>query len=1065
MALLPFNCLLENTQLYKDLSAFVKKIIVNRIADGKDVSINDVYKEARDSHFLDVDMNTVGEMYKAITPTIKAPKGTFDSNSVVDAESGKILNNAVKKIISKRRSKTIDEVGRQKPSAAIATDILRMFENDYIGLKGQLSKTVMKEMQDAIKKAATAVLQKQGTIKQNATFQEILTEALRLDDLAVTDLNGQLNNMDKLFNEVSKEIDAVVDKLEKSKRGMSAAKQAEIDLRIQQLQNYTQNIQQGAYTLALTRQEQQKVLRDILKKPFGKDVTVNGKTERVLDWNKMFRESKDIVSDISGVLTKEGFNQNQIQKIAGALKTQYDAIKASAQWNNLASNGTAAAMNDDAFLTRAAVNVVLSKKDDKGKPYSVYNPQTGKNEPDWNRWAADKGQTIQQLKDEIKQDITAKGNASNYRQIVSELARKNNPAKKVTKSDLEQLARLSDIYGFDSKFNAKVYEMLGLNEKDVAAGQKVEDLSKKIKDVFDKGGKGSKIAITKLQEDINAVMAETQGNKSRLLRFARWFEWALGNRNAWRLLNPVNIVENSLSGVSQIIQSRFQAMSKEAAQKEFKKMLTVAGDVFQGGQHFDVTDIERLSFVAHDYKWDDSKDMSHNIKAAMSFLPNVMLGVLDSATHSYTMRIAFYNSAVKVRQSKLMKDKAEQSGRKINELTKKEKEDLKQQAITDVSNALYDDTAEKEALAKAEEILKITTPNPTKNEIQREADNLMFNNIVKAGILNEGQLDALKRAADTSAKKSIGKVGVNWTQKIPLVGGQSTGQAKYREAIKKSIQKGNYNLAAAEILGSAIMYKGLFPFVSGAFNWGVIGLKKIGVGALSSLIQNTKSFREQVEMAADLNDRDLEKIMEKNATLRNDAYYFYQGFVYSALVFAAMAGYAKANGDDDDAIDSVANMLKELRESNRNKQYLTRWLPPMLHAYNTVSGIARGDINDNALSLATQYSGLDVLESPITKYTKYAGRGADKQMAGIGSMMGGIFDVGSYYSAPNSFIDAFMKEQTEKPTAFRHEYSNSDKPLLSGILFGLMGYRLNQDLEHYGGFSNMASELNPFGNK
>lgn len=129
----------------------------------------------------------------------------------------------------------------------------------------------------------------------------------------------------------------------------------------------------------------------------------------------------------------------------------------------------------------------------------------------------------------------------------------------------------------------------------------------------------------------------------------------------------------------------------------------------------------------------------------------------------------------------------------------------------------------------------------------------------------------------------------------------------------------------------------------------------------------------------------------------------------------------------------------------------------MFHAYNVISGNIKG----NAIDLATQYSGLDVLESPITKATKYARKEGDRVPA-LGAMMGGIFDVGSYYSAPNAWIDAFMEEQTEKPTPSKGQYSDRDYPFMTGVLYGLMGYRLNQDLLHYGGFSNMATELNPF---
>lgn len=1060
--MLGYNCLIQNTQLYKDLSAFVKKIMLQRVADGKPVAIEDVYREARASHFLDVDMNSVGEMYKDARAEIelKVGKGILDTDNQIGKKTDKLIHEAIRRVISNRRKTEMKEVGVEKPSQSVARDIVNLFENDFVGLKDTVNKTDMLQMQEAIKKVAVALVDKQGKKTQNKSFEEILKEALRLDELGVKDLNGRLNSMDDLFNQVSEEIDKVVQKMELAKKGMPKFKQDEIDQKIQKFKEYTKNIEQGAYTLALSRAEQQKVLRDILKEKYGKTIVSNGQKKTVLDWNKMFTGAQDFKQDVSAILASKGFTPQQIDKITNALKFQFDALKSTSQWNNASLRSQQQAVNDDKFLSRAAAEVVMSKQDKNGEYYRKFNATTQRYEPDWDRWENDKGQTINQLKDSIKNDIEKNGSASEYRQIVSELARKNNPAKHISKGDLEKLSEVAQRHGFDATFNAKTYNMLGLSEEDAAAGKMLEDLSKKVKQVLDKGGKQSRIAMSKILDDMNDIMARTHGSRSGLLHFARNFEWWMGNRNAFRLLNYLNVMENNLSGANQLIQTSFQSMSKEAAKKEFKKLLPIILDVGGGGKHFDMTDVDKLSYQAHDYRFDETKSMEHNIKAALNFLPNLALGVMDSAAHAYTMRIMFYNSAVLTNLSKLKKDKVDDyiskgySEKDAKNLVNKESDDLKKKAIENVSNALYDPTAEKQAYEQAAEVLKLVTPNPTESQIQREADNLMLQNIVTKGILNQNQFEALLNASDLSAKKAIGKEAAVNALGETLTSANRNSRAK----IKKSIQEGKLSKAAGLIIGNAIVMKGIFPFLSGAANWGVIALKKTPLGLLRAIPYNKKSFKEQIEMASELDPKKLGEIMESYNSRRNDIYFSLQGMVWFTMIAAAMAGMKVIGGDDDeDMVEWANNQIQEAAEKDgRVKRIIKRWMPPTAQIYNILAGnLKSGDSKiNNTIDDLSQFTGFGILENPITKATKYTSK--KHQGAGVGSLIGGIFDVGAYYNALNSYADLFGEEQTDKPKSHSTYLGDAagvpDNDFINGIISGMMGYNLHQDINSWTGF-------------
>jgi len=1111
--MLGFNCLINNTQLYKDLSDFVKKIMFQRVADGKSVSIEDVYREARNSHFLDVDINSVGEMYKDVRPQVeaKAGKGVLDSDNQINKITGRTINEAIRRIISNRRKTELLEVGQQKPSESVAKDIVKLFEGDFIDAKDTQNKTTMREMQEAVKKAATALVDKQGKETQNKSFEEILKEALRLDELGVKDLNGRMNSMDDLFNQVSEEIDKVVQKMELAKNGMPQFKKDEIDARIEQFKNYTEKIKQGAYTLALSRSEQQKVLRDILKEKYGKTVTSNGKQKTVLDWNKMFTGAQDFKSDVRQILSSKGFTTQQIDKITNALKVQFDALKSTSQWNNTLKAKAKRMLNDDVFLSRVAATVVMSKEDSKGNRYRIHNNETNRYEPDWARWQKDKGQNINDLKAEIKSTFentpkqsaedyiknlkgkdgnyyvkngtadwdkyaTDKGitvpeakqkiedivsvSASQYRQIVSELERRNNPAKHSSKSDLEKLSELAQRRGFDETFNAKVYNMLGLKEEDAEAGRQVEELSKKVKQVLDTGGKQSRIAMSKILDDMNSIMARTQGSRIGLLNFARGFEWWMGNRNAYRLINYLNFIENNLSGVNQMVQTAYQSFSKDVAKKEFEKLGAIITDVAKGGKHFDMTDVERLSYQAHDYRFDESKSLGHNIKAAMNIIPNLALGVMDSAAHAYTMRIMFYNSAVLTNLSKLSKERTNEligkgySETEAKSVVKSQQKELKQKAIDNVSNALYDPTAEQKALEQAEAVLKLVTPNPTPAEIKREADNLMFGNMVAKGVLNQSQLESLLNASDLAAKKAIGKEAAI-SQNFVTEGLKNVNRAA-RGRIKKDIQNGDLSIAAFRIIGNSIAMKGILPFLSGAANWGVIALKKTPLGLARAVQFNYPSFKEQVSMAADLDPKKLGEIMESYNSRRNDIYLSLQGMVWTGLILGALAGM-KAAGDDEDEnfLEWVNNQFKEASQDNRKRKMLTRWLPPLMQTYNILEGNVTGGGKFNNMSdNFGQLFGYGALESPITKAIKYTGN--KHVAAGFGQATGGIFDFGAYYNAFNSYADLIGEEETDKVKSHSTWLGDAagvpDNDFINGVISGMIGYNLHQDINHYTGF-------------
>ena len=192
--------------------------------------------------------------------------------------------------VSQSRYQQKKEVGFNRPSRSIGKDIARLFESEFIEAQTPVVKTAMREMQDAIKKASVALLNRRGIDSKNLTTEEIIDNALKQDELAVKDLQGNLNTMDDLFNQVKDELNDIVFRMEQSKRGKTENQKAEIDEKIEQFKKYTENIKNGIYTLALSKSEQNKVIRDLLAEKYFKTVTVNGaKNTRIVTGKQIGR--------------------------------------------------------------------------------------------------------------------------------------------------------------------------------------------------------------------------------------------------------------------------------------------------------------------------------------------------------------------------------------------------------------------------------------------------------------------------------------------------------------------------------------------------------------------------------------------------------------------------------------------------------------------------------------------------------------------------------------------------------------------------------------------------------
>jgi hypothetical protein len=971
----------------------------------------------------------------------------------------------------------LDQVGRQKPTEAVISGLLRMFDADFYDNKPNIVKTQMKQMQEALMKGAKNLLDRQGKkTNPKATPDEILREALRIDASSIRTLKGSLNDMQSMFDQLAEEKDKVIKQLQKSKVGQSQAKQNEIDQKIRAFEAYTNAIQTGAYSLALSNREAFIIMRDIMKVPFGKDIVVNGVTKRVLDLNKMYASGANFELEAEKELINRGFSQQEAQRAVQALKREFDNLRQSAQWQNIADGGVKRAVEDDAFLTRAAANVVMSKVDSKGKAYQKYDTRLERNVPDWDRWFADTQKTIDQVKQEIKTDIQTKGNASAFRQVVSELARKNQYIPNFPKSDLQTLSEMQQRGAFGELYNAKVADVLGIDQNDVSTIKEIEELTKKLNQIYaDPQGFLKKGALSAIHDQINNLVASSLSSKSRRLAFANYFSFQVGVNNAAKIMNPLNLAENTYSGVSSVLQNQLQGLDKQNRRKEFSKAMRVLKDVAFGGRQFDTANTERINFQTYETRFDPDKPISDttNVKALLRAVPNVMMGTMDALAYSNTFMTMVKNSVIVHGISQRAveeKKKMLANGSTLAEAdayvkSKAFRDKAKKEVVDELADALYDETAYQDALRSAEQGLRLVKNNPTATEIKREADNIMLYRLVSENLLSAQRLKTIIKGAKNVSDKALGRQSK--AEFIPHVKASiEKNTIEQGRKIDEDIKNKRYGQAASRWIFNTVINKGIFAFAAASFNWTVIAGIRAGAG-IPVYLYNKRKFKDSLLDVAEMDDRKMLEVVEAYNNQRDNLYKSYVGLGFTtAFITGLSVMYAMDGEDDETFFDYIKELYGELTQSQFVKKALYRWLPDMLRF---TLAVKAKDLGEEDRFIAANTYGISTLETPVTRIKQFSS--ADPASGAIGMIVSSVSPISAFYGMGKSWgdlADAMQGEEEEIPKYYKAKPNDTyigdmllgnglDKEnmpyrSLNAIMSGIIGYRLNQDLNVWNGY-------------
>ena len=181
------------------------------------------------------------------------------------------------------------------------------------------------EIRELIKEKKT-FLDNNPKVKEDLNFQQILSQAFTMNKKGyMNEITGVLNSTKEVVDEFKREMQAYITEALDSGRLDTA--------QASQLEKFTEDIINKSYDLLLSNKEISAVVKDaLLKNGFAKKKKKKDGTEGlVFDWTKLTDAANDteyLREKVTESLAKYGFDPVQIDIINGAIKREYDSLRA-----------------------------------------------------------------------------------------------------------------------------------------------------------------------------------------------------------------------------------------------------------------------------------------------------------------------------------------------------------------------------------------------------------------------------------------------------------------------------------------------------------------------------------------------------------------------------------------------------------------------------------------------------------------------------------------------------------------------------------------------------------------
>lgn len=205
------SCLLFDTPLKEALFDAVELLGYERVKDGKSASIQSIYSTLRAAN-IEVDLPTVGEIYNEVLPRDDA---NFSSEIEIEDYVGRTWNNELNRLVESEDIIGENQIGDQKPEKAVVEMLMKALYGDMV--QDNRTTSDMKALQTALQNGIKRKLGKlDGKPVTKQGMVDLIEQALSWEAMGVEDVNGKLNSIEDLFNNMKRELENASDQISDS---------------------------------------------------------------------------------------------------------------------------------------------------------------------------------------------------------------------------------------------------------------------------------------------------------------------------------------------------------------------------------------------------------------------------------------------------------------------------------------------------------------------------------------------------------------------------------------------------------------------------------------------------------------------------------------------------------------------------------------------------------------------------------------------------------------------------------------------------------------------------------
>lgn len=1094
------NCLLKDTALIKKIHSLVEYMGYERMASGKDPSVTGIWRDLRKAD-IEVDLRTIGEIYKN---TLSHQDERFTQRAQVDKITGRDTEETIRNLMLQKPKEGEQQIGKQSPEEFIANGMMRTFHSNLV--EDARTKSTMRELQDAAYKQAQRMVGELPNQKGASTpehWSETVKKALELDKKGYNNLEGTMNNAHTLFEGMKKEIGKASGEINQSHDHVLTA----------QWNDYIKSLEDASYSLLLSKDQAKNVLYGALKDAGYAKELQSGKT--VLDWNKLSGNINDIGrlrETVRNVMEAQGYHPDTATRIADTLQKEYVEMRGKMQvqakgnydklqqsWDNMSkADKKSFELNTlinkrlgdwEAFkkltgehgeplnMTKNDAQKIISealKSEGYGKTVSG-----GKQVLDWTKMAGDlkdpsqivdrveamlkkRGYTDQQARDiaysvqrkyeEVRQDIF--DHAQTKLNSMQDKAKEPVPIQ--AKTDIQRLAELHDLGIFQGAHDDLLNHVVGISEptrRDMVAlaniGRIASDLSREL------GGKNYLAApvFQELQRQINSIIGRNITNKTPLLRVMGAISHFFQLENMGIIGNAFNMLENNLSGAKEMLSANINLINQvgyENAFKDGKLLKATWRNIAAGGAEYGD---EPGRFGHHDFISDkfNIKDLNKNTLKDPSKYGKIMATAIIAPAKAYLNGSdGAFKAAIHKKTMVLALHKA---------LTEQGME--KHEAAATINEALYGRSLE-DARAQASNMLDKYGQRNTPQAVERLANNLVIQNLNADGHLTEDAIEAAYKSSYHTASLGMGHAANNPFSRMLLAS-----KAKAVNEENNLIKQGNWGSLATHRLMNTVWHNGIFRFMGGGANWGMLRLQSgFGMGLFTGYLGK---YRGADELNFDSKDK-LKESMQQYLNSQREIQRAVVGLSYLAtnvgLIYAYGALRDKKEGENpnEGALQSAYTGIAGNYVGKRLLNKVGADLILFDFLANTSRSVNHGYMEgafkyiQNNFNIGNSFSAGGELMQAAQDASR-GEKGFLKAKGDIGQIVGNMVEVPFYrsYKQAGKLINYGITGADPKPK-FQSPYGVFEGLLGGGMLEDLGLYQRNSPIQALPGMGDKQSE-------